>query len=31
MEIAVVLVVIAILFIVKTVKVVPQQEAWRRA
>jgi regulator of protease activity HflC (stomatin/prohibitin superfamily) len=28
MEIAIVLVVIAILFIVKTVKVVPQQEAW---
>ena len=28
MEIAVVLVVIAVLFIVKTVKVVPQQEAW---
>jgi regulator of protease activity HflC (stomatin/prohibitin superfamily) len=28
MEIAVVLVVIAILFVIKTVKVVPQQEAW---
>ena len=28
MEIAAVLVIIAVLFIVKTVKVVPQQEAW---
>ena len=28
MEVAVVLVIIAVLFIVKTVKVVPQQEAW---
>ena len=28
MEVAAVLVIIAVLFIVKTVKVVPQQEAW---